>query len=93
MSCSSCRFGRWGWGMAGFLAVYVLFMHSTFWTERKQMCVRWQTTWQQEWQAERAQLTEHMQTLVKEHLALLQAAPASPVSIAEYPRKRWGRQR
>lgn len=83
--CRHWWHGPGGWLLASFLAAYVIFMHSTFWTERNQMWTRWQTHWQQEWQAEREQLTVQLNQLANER------ADAKP--IPEYPTPRWGRKR
>lgn len=47
---------RWGWGLAGILMCYLLFMHSTFFIERQQMWRKWESSWNtqlaQRWQEE-----------------------------------------
>ena len=86
-----CRFGRWGWGTAAFLACYILFMHSTFWTERGQMWERWRTTWEQEWQVERERLENRMSG-VQVALGQLESRVPPPTSPErrKWVKPRWG---
>ena len=77
---SRCWPSRLGWGVAAGLALYLLFMHSTFFVERGTMWGQWRMAWEQDWQAERE---------------TLRAACTPPQPIAESTRygKRWQRVR
>ena len=49
----SCWPSRLGWGVACGLAVYLLYMHSSFFVERGTMWGLWRKQWEQDWKAER----------------------------------------
>ena len=72
MTCRHWWYSPLGWTMFILLQLYVLFMHSHFWTERQTMWGRWQQQWETEWQEEQAKLTLLREQWEKESVALLQ---------------------